>query len=228
MHISNERYFLDRERHDLALRMIRHEARTCTIKSCTGLTDDRIRRLFKTYASHAATAPVRRRGKSPQQPAYFVRNLTAQYEASLLASTLSSFGLFEWGSGSLDETMRLGRLFCDAYETHRQLLSSASMHGEISFEHAWFLRQLLSRGGALRKVRCRRCDSQYLRDPVHSAHRTCPVCALKNRIEKPARRRREPCRPAPVDAALIGGAAGRVAIAEPGAHAVPTSANRLG
>lgn len=32
MHISNERYFDERKRHDLALRMIRHEARTCTIR----------------------------------------------------------------------------------------------------------------------------------------------------------------------------------------------------
>jgi hypothetical protein len=70
MHISNDRYFRERQRHDLALRMIRHEARTCTIKACTGLTDDRIRRLCKTYEIHASVAPMRRRrGKALFLPA---------------------------------------------------------------------------------------------------------------------------------------------------------------
>ena len=95
MHISNERYFNERQRHDLALRMIRHEARTCTIRSCTGLTDDRIRRLYKTYASHMPSAPVRRRrGKSPRQVAFFVRNARAQLESSMLASVFAMFGLW--------------------------------------------------------------------------------------------------------------------------------------
>jgi hypothetical protein len=183
MHISNDRYFHDRRRHDLALRMIRHEARTCTIRSCTGLTDDRIRRLYKAYASHMTHAPVRRhRGKSPRQVAFFIRNTRAQFEASLLASVFATFGLL--GTRSVHaqpwveargESLEFGGLFCDAYETHRQLLQPAS----ISFEHAWFLLQLLSRNHGLQAVRCRHCDSQYLRDHVSGCHRACPVCKLK-------------------------------------------------
>jgi Flagellar transcriptional activator (FlhC) len=186
MHISNERYFLDRERHDLALRMIRHEARTCTIRSCTGLTDDRIRRLYKTYASHARAAPLRRRrGKSPRQPAYFVRNLRAQYESSLLACTFASFGLLHVQLSDEPGTIRFGGLFCDAYETHLQLLPPAG----ISFEHAWFLLQMLVRRTGLRVTRCRRCDSQYLSDLVHAPRRSCPVCRLKDRPERRTVRR---------------------------------------
>jgi hypothetical protein len=186
MHISNERYFLDRERHDLALRMIRHEARTCTIRSCTGLTDDRIRRLYKTYASHAGAALRRRRGKSPRQPAYFVRNLRAQYESSLLACTFASFGLLHARVRDEPGSIRFGELFCDAYETHLQLLA----HAEISFEHAWFLLQLLVRRTGLRVTRCRRCDTQYLSDPVNAARRSCPVCTLKERPDRQTVRQR--------------------------------------
>jgi hypothetical protein len=185
MHISNERYFNERQRHDLALRMIRHEARTCTIRSCTGLTDDRIRRLYKTYASHMPSAPVRRRrGKSPRQVAFFVRNARAQLESSMLASVFAMFGLWRTQSSQLGSTapaslptgsIDFGRLFCDAYETHRQLLRNA----DISFEHAWFLLQLLTRNAHLHAVRCRHCDSQYLRDRVNMCRRACPVCALK-------------------------------------------------
>jgi hypothetical protein len=185
MHISNERYFNERQRHDLALRMIRHEARTCTIRSCTGLTDDRIRRLYKTYASHMPSAPVRRRrGKSPRQVAFFVRNARAQLESSMLASVFAMFGLWRTQASQLGThpsrslpagSIDFGRLFCDAYETHRQLLCNA----DISFEHAWFLLQLLTRNAELHAVRCRHCDSQYLRDRVNVCRRACPVCVLK-------------------------------------------------
>lgn len=187
MHISNERYFHERQRHDLALRMIRHEARTCTIRSCTGLTDDRIRRLYKTYATHMPSAPVRRRrGKSPRQVAFFVRNARAQLESSMLASVFATFGLWrtqpnvQLGPSPLG-SIEFGRLFCDAYETHRQLLRNA----DISFEHAWFLLQLLSRNADLHAVRCRHCDSQYLRDRINLCRRACPVCTLQRTRAEP-------------------------------------------
>jgi hypothetical protein len=44
MRVSDDRYTRDRERLDLALRLIHHEARTFTIRQWTGLSDDRIRK----------------------------------------------------------------------------------------------------------------------------------------------------------------------------------------
>ncbi|HKE93773.1 MAG TPA: FlhC family transcriptional regulator [Povalibacter sp.] len=199
MHISNERYFRDRRRHDLALRMIRHEARTQTIRSCTGLTDDRIRRLFKTYTRHQPNPTVRRRrGKSPRQIAYFTRNVHMQFEASCLSSVFAAFGLLRCHRSTLgDETsLECGERFCDAFETHRQVLPGA----RISFEHAWFLLQLLNRGASLRPVSCRHCSSRYLRDRLNAAARHCPFCELKSPATEavssppavPAERRRRP------------------------------------
>jgi hypothetical protein len=176
MHISNDRYFDDRQRHDLALRMIRHEARTCTIRLCTQLTDDRIRRLYKTYAAHVLSSSVRRhRGKSPRQIAFFTRNTLTQFESSLLAGIFTSFGLLEDASQRTDHSIAYGELFCDAYETHLQLLQPAT----ISFEHAWFLLQLLRRNTALRALRCRRCEGQFLHDRSTVFRRACPACRLK-------------------------------------------------
>jgi hypothetical protein len=45
MRISDDRYNRERLSLDLALRFLRHEARTQTIRTWTGLTDDRIRKL---------------------------------------------------------------------------------------------------------------------------------------------------------------------------------------
>jgi hypothetical protein len=178
MHISNDRYFRDRQRHDLALRMIRHEARTQTIRSCTGLTDDRIRRLFKTFARHHANVVVRRRrGKSPRQIAYFTRNLQMQFEASCLSSMFAAFGLLQGQRPAHEEaSLEYGERFCDAFETHRQLAQAP----RISFEHAWFLLQLLNHGATLRPTRCRHCSSRYLRDRLNAAARRCPFCELKS------------------------------------------------
>ena len=189
MHISDDRYFRDRERHDLALRMIRHEARTCTIRECTGLTDDRIRRLYKTYAGHMKSAPARKRGKSPRQVSFFTRNAQGQFEASLLASMFISFGLLGAVRRETRDPIEAGRLFCDAYELHGQLLGAMRM----SFEHAWFLLQLLCRGRELELSRCRQCDSLFVRNDFNPMRRSCPTCklkALKSPLGELARRAR--------------------------------------
>jgi len=176
MQISHEGYFRDRQRHDLALRMIRHEARTCTIKLCTGLTDDRIRRLHRTLDE----LPIRirrRRGKSPRQPSYFTRTARMQFESSFLASVFTAFGLIQHEGPAPHErsSVEFGELFCDAYETHRQLLRRAA----VSFEHAWFLLQLLDRQNELKMTRCRRCQSHYVRDLFNLSQRACPMCEMK-------------------------------------------------
>lgn len=188
MHISNDRYFRDRQRHDLALRMIGHEARTCTIKACTGLTDDRIRRLYKTLTDHHSTMTVRRRrGKSPRQIAFFTRNAQVQFESSFLAGVFTAFGLTQQQGATSEEcpSLEFGQRFCDAYETHRQLLDRAV----VSFEHAWFLLQLLNRRNELKSTRCRRCHSHYLRDLINVSARSCPVCELKEGTATRARQR---------------------------------------
>jgi hypothetical protein len=175
MHISTDRYFRERQRHDLALRMIRHEARTCTIRACTALTDDRIRRLCKSYARNEHQVR-RRRGKAPRRIAFFTRNVHTHFEASFLASVFASFGLLRSEKAPFGEpSIEYGELFCDAYETHLQLLQTAN----IGFEHAWFLLQLLTRGDALQIMKCRHCYSRYLRDVLNVARFACPVCALK-------------------------------------------------
>lgn len=196
MHISNESYFADRQRHDLALRMIRHEARTCTIRACTGLTDDRIRRLYQAAATNLPAVAIRRhRGKSPRQVAFFTRNTQMQFESSLLASVFVSFGLLEASAANSHTSLARGTLFCDAYETHLQLSRSDG----ISFEHAWFLLQQLTRKAGFSVVRCRRCDGQFLQDTSSVLRRACPACTLVAkhlRALQPRRRNRskqQPC-----------------------------------
>ena len=129
MRITDDRYTRDRLRLDLALRLIRHEARTRTIRSWTGLTDDRIRKLYRSYVADAGRRDVRRhRGKSPRQSAFFMRNAGIRREAAGLATLLCILGLLKRESRSVPgavEQLRWGERFCEAYETFAEPESSS-------------------------------------------------------------------------------------------------------
>src|SRR3977135_3289113 len=97
MRICDDRYRRERLALELALRFLRHEARTQTIRAWTGLSDDRIRKLYRSYMSHARRYLPRHRGKSPHQVAYFTRSLRLHQETALLASVLSLLGVVPAG-----------------------------------------------------------------------------------------------------------------------------------
>jgi len=95
MRVSDDRYTRDRQKFDLALRLIRHEARTFTIRQWTGLSDDRIRKLYRKlcFGECAPTDVLRHRGKSPRQAAFFFRNPEMNFHAAQLASLFVMYGL---------------------------------------------------------------------------------------------------------------------------------------
>ena len=151
MRVTDDRYSRDLRRYDLAVRLIRHEARTQTIRQWTGLTDDRIRKLYRSYvragAGHGGGEGVRRhRGKSPRQVTFFARSRTLQLDTACLAAVFSMFGVLPPqrvadASRTLPGLVR-GELLCDAYETYRRIAPQP----QISFEHAAFLALALAAG----------------------------------------------------------------------------------
>ena len=157
MRVSDDRYTRDRERLDLALRLIRHEARTFTIRQWTGLSDDRIRKLYRSYVlASDSNSVVRHRGKSPRQSAFFFRNPELSFQASQLASLFIAYGLLYASGLGLESRYRLGSLdsgalLCQAYEAYTELHAPA----RISFEHAWFLLMALSRREEIGRASCR-------------------------------------------------------------------------
>jgi hypothetical protein len=180
MRISDDRYSRDRLRLDLALRFIHHEARTHTIRAWTGLTDDRIRKLYRTYLQEAGGGGVaRHRGKSPRQAAFFTRSLRMRRETAVFASVSSLFGLLTpqtitiRGPGGCAAppapTVARGALLCEAFEAYRALVGEP----QISFEHAVFLVGALHAGDELRVAHCRDCTGVLVTDRL--ALRT-PVC----------------------------------------------------
>ena len=180
MRISDDRYSRERARMELALRFLHHEARTQTIRAWTGLSDDRIRKLYRSYLSQARRHLPRHRGKSPHQIAYFTRSLRLQEETALLASVLSLLGVVPAemcagvrpSSASLPGVAR-GVLLCQAFEAFRLLLPSA----QISFEHAVFLATALARGDQLRLGDCSDCGSLMVTERFPLRTSRCTHCA---------------------------------------------------
>jgi hypothetical protein len=189
MRISDDRYTRERARMELALRFLHHEARTQTIRAWTGLSDDRIRKLYRSYMSQARRYLPRHRGKSPHQIAYFTRSLRLQEETAVLASVLSLLGVVPASApaapvpavpsalspetgGALTGLSR-GELLCQAFDAFRLLLPSA----QISFEHAVFLTTALARGDQLRLGGCSDCGTLVVSERFPLRAVRCHHCA---------------------------------------------------
>ena len=181
MRISDDRYSRDRLRLDLALRFIHLEARTHTIRAWTGLTDDRIRKLYLTYLHEADGHGVtRHRGKSPRQAAFFTRSVRMRRESAVFASVSSLFGLItrdmirvERAAHPPPNVLR-GALLCEAFETYRALVGES----QISFEHAVFLLDALQAGEELRVAHCRECSGVLVADSLALRSPMCNDCAV--------------------------------------------------
>ena len=193
MRISDDRYSRDRLRLDLALRFIHHEARTHTIRAWTGLTDDRIRKLYRTYLYEAGGAKVaRHRGKSPRQAAFFTRSLRMRREAAVFASVSSLFGLItpqtitvlpigrRLGARQSAPTVARGALLCEAFEAYTALMGES----QISFEHAVFLLGALLAGDELRVAHCRDCSGVLVTDRLALRIPVCNECSAADPLAK--------------------------------------------
>lgn len=182
MRITDDRYHHQRAQLDLALRMIRHQARTGTIRHCTGLSDDRIRKLYTTYCKPGEGNAHRLRGKTPQQSYFFVRNPVLQSEASTLALLFSVYGLIRYRMNAACEhriatdRMLCGSRFCSAYEAYLALHPA----GRITFERAWCLLTVLVCGDELHLARCVECEGLYVNDALALSDGRCPCCKLRS------------------------------------------------
>jgi len=195
MRVSDDRYTRDRQRLDLALRLIRHEARTFTIRQWTGLSDDRIRKLYRSYVmNHDVQRVSRHRGKSPRQAAFFFKNSELNFQAAQLASLFVVYGLLCGSDVGLEPRYRVGSLesgmlLCEVYEAYLDFHAPAV----ISFEHAWFLLLALSRRDELAVARCEECGGVRLRDLLAKRRLTCGNCESPDFTGAPAVGTHAPC-----------------------------------
>ena len=182
MRLTDDRYSAERSQFELALRMIGHEARTRTIRECTGLSDDRIRKLYATYFRDSGNLNVkRRRGKSPRQVTRYVKNAENQLQSTTLVALFCAGLLVRIDSKDRVQAcwprpdVEFGHRLCRAYETYQLLHENA----RLSFEWVWNLLQCISYNDELYLAICRRCDSRYVQDSYALDRKICPACSME-------------------------------------------------
>jgi hypothetical protein len=178
MRISEDRYNRDRQRMDVAVRFLENEARTHTIRVWTGLSDDRIRKLYRSYVADAAHRPlVRHRGRSPHQAGHFMRTARLRHEAALLASVGLLLGLLHLEAGQvlrrLLPDIRRAELLCETYTAYCALVQAPV----ISFEHAVLLVTALLRNEELGCGHCHSCRALVIVDRLSLRAAVCVACA---------------------------------------------------
>jgi len=184
MRLTDDRYADERCQFELALRMIRHEARTRTIRECTGLNDDRIRKVYARYFRDSGASGVkRRRGKSPQQVTLFVKDAVHQLQATTLIALFCASLLLR-----IDHNNKLyaawprpdveyGHRICRAFESYLLLHPSP----KLSFEWAWNLLQNITKNDELYLAVCDFCSTKYVQDSYALDYKTCPSCEIAAR-----------------------------------------------
>ena len=176
MRATDNRYTGERNRFELAMRMIRNEARTGTTRYWTGLSDDRIRKLYTSYFKYVEDAPVKRhRGKSPTQIGPLVRSPARSLESGAFVNLLLANGLFSIENPPgprLKGNVSLGHRFCQCFETHNLLVQKPT----LSFEWGWNLLQSIRGGDELRLAHCDICSIAYVYDQLHLPRVDCPAC----------------------------------------------------
>lgn len=182
MRLTDDRYSGERSQFELALRMIRHEARTRTIRECTGLSDDRIRKLYATYFRDSGASDVkRRRGKSPRQVTLYVKSPEHQLQATTLVALFCAGLLVRIDTAGKVHAcwprpeVEFGHRLCRAYETYRLLYEDAT----LNFEWAWNLLQCIACNDELYLASCRGCDARYVQDSYAIDRKTCPACCIE-------------------------------------------------
>jgi hypothetical protein len=177
MRISDNRYSRDRLRLDLALRFMRHEARTHTIRKWTGLSDDRIRKLYRAYLNETPSHVARHRGKSPGQACFFIRTPRVQQESAVLASLFCLLGVIPARLVVESELpvhgVARGERLCQAFEAYLMFVPAS----QISFEHAVLLVNELAKGDELRLGDCIICGGMVVVDGLALREIRCGRCS---------------------------------------------------
>ena len=181
MRLTDDRYAAEKSQFELAIRMIRHEARTRTIRECTGLSDDRIRKVYATYFRNAGQLGIkRRRGKSPRQVQRYVKTPANQLQATTLVALFCAGLLIRIDNDDNVHAcwprpdVEFGHRLCRAYETYLVLHSDA----QLSFEWAWNLLHCISYNDELYLAACGRCEARYVQDAYALDSATCPTCEI--------------------------------------------------
>jgi len=187
MRLTDERYRRDLRRLTLARRLVRFEVRTSLVAEWTGLTESRVRALYRhELAQGVAEATHRRRGPAPHQLMRLCGSPTARSESGAAAAACQLHGVFppERGEAAAKRvaTVERGERLCAAYESYRAQVPAAS----LTLDQVMLLVRGIVAGTEIVTMTCAACDSLLV---VECGLPRAPQCAVC-RTPAPTRRAR--------------------------------------
>jgi len=175
MRVSEDRYLRDLRRINLAQRLILMEVRTQWICALSGLTGERVRNLYNSYAG-TMRLKRRRRGPSPKKTLSFVRSSLLLSEASALAGLAYRMEIIPAQPVKKPERLlrgvEMGERLCDTFELYRELIPGST----FCMEHFIALVLELAEGATVQLGRCEVCQGALLLDRLGSGRKRCPAC----------------------------------------------------
>ena len=182
MRLFDKRYESHLRKYTLALSMIEHGARICTVTRWTGLSKYCVQNLTKSYGSK--TRIKCKRGDPPSQPAYFSKSLEVARESMAFAYIALQMqalppGVVPDARVSLPGIVQGERLM-SAFELYRALLPEAT----ISLEYAILLIIELAERSALALGECRGCHDVMVVDRLRTRQEFCPFCQPQGRLSE--------------------------------------------
>lgn len=175
MRVSEDRYMRDLRRIHIAQRMIRHEVRTTTICAWTGLNEERIRNLAKSYESTLSPAN-RRRGPPPKRVEVFLRYNIMRSEAACLGGLARSFGILPpervMNAARTLPGVALGDLVCHTFDVYRAVVPDA----RLTMEHFILLVLALAEGDEIELDHCAHCTGVIIVEAGVRERRICFAC----------------------------------------------------
>src|SRR5262245_28261385 len=103
---------------------------------------------------------------------FFRDSLQREMQAAALASLLLASRLLSRSSGPEGLTCEELDRVCNVFDTFVDICAKT----EISFEHAWFLRQTLVTDNNYALVPCQTCQALWIRDRLAFSPNVCPWC----------------------------------------------------
>lgn len=183
MRTTQSRYQRDHKKLNLAIKLIQLNARTTVIKSWTGLSSDRIRKLVKYYRVDQAATPIpsRHRGRYPTLSPAYSKNPTIREQANLMGGLLASTPLLtiKCSTHITDQSLEVGHLLCNTYHRFVELEGES----RLSIEHLQLVWRQLSNRTEITLTNCRRCQAIQVVERYQSGRFICSDC-------EPAARRR--------------------------------------
>jgi hypothetical protein len=190
MRISEDRYSRDLRRINLAQRLIRHEVRTQWICAWTGLSDDRVRNLFRSYDKTSGRVQ-RHRGPSPTRLAAFLRSPTLRAEASAIGGLACAMRVLPPKAAPdarRDPWVEGGERLCQVFELYGQIVPQS----RFTMDQFIVLVNALAEGDDLALGHCSTCHGALLMDRLGANRRLCVACkqdslrkSVRARSDKP-------------------------------------------